>query len=174
MQLKMRIFLGAFLAFAGSRSELNAQSSHPPANGLLERLEGHWLMVGQVRGHPVTYDLVTRRILNGAFLELHMKDVAQPAQYEALVLIGEDTLPNRALVHWLDSFGGAYSVPSGEGSISGDTLQFQIPYRERPFRDTFVYRRMDRSWMFRLEASDGHGGWKPFAEYEVRPVKRGA
>jgi hypothetical protein len=125
MRLEMRILLAASLAFAGSQGELNAQSSHPPPNGLLARLEGHLLMVGKVRGHAATYDLVTRRILN-------------------------------------------------DGSISGDSLLFQIPYPERPFRDTFVFQRTDRTWMFRLEASDGHGGWESFAEYEVRPVKRGA
>jgi len=158
----------AFAALASGQCDLNAQSAHSAPNDLLERLIGKWRMVGQVRGQAVTYELETRRILNGAFLELHMKDVARPAQYEALVLIGEDTLPNHFLVHWLDSTGGAYSVPSGEGRILGDALTFDIPYPEAPFRYTFFFRRGDGSWIFRLEASDRHGGWKTFAEYDVK------
>lgn len=164
----MRIFLAACAALVIAHGELRAQYAPARSNPLLDRLTGRWRMVGQVRGHPVTYDLDARRILNGAFVELHMKDVARPAQYEALLLIGEDTLPDRVLVHWLDSTGGAYSVPSGDGGTSGDTLTFTIPYPEAPFRDTFVFRRGNGSWMFRLERSDRRGGWKPFAEYEVK------
>lgn len=168
MQRSTRVIIAAFAAVAGAHGELRAQYAARRSNPLLERLTGHWRMVGQVRGHPVTYDLDARRILNGAFVELHMKDVARPAQYEALVLIGEDTLPNRVLVHWLDSTGGAYSVPSGDGSTSGDTLTFDIPYPESPFHDTFVFRRSNGSWMFRLDGSDKNGGRRPFAEYEVK------
>jgi iron(III)-enterobactin esterase len=151
-----------------SGCELRAQTVQSPiTSGLLDELVGEWRMVGQVRGQAVTYDVIARRILNGRFVELHMKDVARPAQYEALVVIGEDTLPRRVVVHWLDSFGAAFSIPHGEGTITGDTVQFEIPYRDGPFRDTFVFRRSERSWAFRLEASDPKGGWKLFAEYEV-------
>jgi len=55
-------------------------------------------VVGHVRGRPASNDLVARRILNGRFIELHMTDVARPAQYEALVFIGEDTVANRVVV----------------------------------------------------------------------------
>ncbi len=160
----------AFVGFTKARSAVDAQAApSPPTSELLDQLVGHWRMVGQVRGHPVTYDLEARRILDGRFVELHMKDVAHPSQYEALVFIGEDTLPKRVLAHWLDNFGAAYSVPHGQGAISGDTVQFEVRYPVMPFRDTFVFRRMDHTWIFRLEAGDGHGGWKPFAEYAVRP-----
>lgn len=169
MRWKTWFIVMAFVALNATGSGIQAQSAPTPApNELLERLVGHWRMVGQVRGHPATYDLEAERILGGRFVELHMKDLAQPSQYEARVFIGEDTLPKRVLVHWLDNFGAAYSVPHGQGAISGDTVQFEIPYREMPFRDTFVFRRLDRTWIFRLEEGDGHGGWNPFAEYVVR------
>jgi hypothetical protein len=128
---------------------LRAQTvQSPAATGLLDELVGEWRMVGQVRGQPVTYDVLARRVLNGRYVELHMRDVARPAQYEALVLIGEDTLPKHVVVHWLDSFGAAFSIPPGAGVISGDTVRFDIPYRDGPFRDTFVFRRADRTWRF--------------------------
>jgi hypothetical protein len=171
MRRKMWFIAAALAGTAASGCGLRAQPSQSlTTTGLLDELVGDWRMVGQVRGQPATYDVQARRILNGRFVELHLKDVARPAQYEALVLIGEDTLAKRVLVHWLDSFGAAFSIPHGEGAISGDTVRFEIPYRDAPFRDTFVFRRSDGSWIFRLEASDRRGGWKLFAEYEVRPV----
>lgn len=161
--------VAALIAVSLWSFELSAQT--PPAsqrNALLEALAGRWRMEGNVRGKPVAYDLEAQRVLDGRYIELHMKDIARPAQYEARVFIGEDTVVNRVIVHWLDSFGAAYSIPYGEGTAAGDTLQFAIPYPGAPFRDTFVFRSMDHTWLFRLESSDGHGGWKLFAEYVVR------
>jgi hypothetical protein len=168
VRLSTLFIAAAFIGLAGTGRRVGAQpAALPTANMLLERLVGDWRMVGQARGRPVTYDLVAKHVLGGRYIELHMKDVARPAQYEALVFIGADTLPNRVLVHWLDSFGAAYSVPPGAGAVSGDTVRFEVPYHDRPFRDTFVFHPADRSWVFRLEASDGRGGWKTFAEYAV-------
>jgi hypothetical protein len=141
-----------------------------PANPTLQKLVGHWKMTGQVMGRPATYDLVARRILDSRYVELHMKDVARPPAYEAIVTIGEDTLATKVLVHWIDSFGAAYSVPAGSGAASGDSLEFQIPYPYGAFRDTFVFSPKSGSWEFRIESSDGHGGWKLFANYFVTSV----
>ena len=170
MRLKIAFINVLSIALAIASRSAAAQAEHA-SNALLDSLVGHWRMTGQVRGHPVAYDLDVRRILNGAFIQLHMKDVARPAQYEALVLIGEDTVSNGVLVHWLDSTGGANSVPSGEGSTAGDTLTFDIPYPGHPFRDTFVHRRSDGSWTFHLDARDARGGSKVFASYEVHRVR---
>jgi hypothetical protein len=153
---------------------IGAQGQAPPAlpaNLVLEKLVGHWKMTGQVLGKPATYDLIARRILDNRYVELHMKDVARPAAYEAIVSIGEDTVATKVLVHWIDSFGAAYSVPAGSGTASGDTIEFQIPYPYGPFRDTFVFSQQSWSWEFRIEASDGHGAWKLFANYTVTPAR---
>ncbi len=155
------------LALLALPSTLPAQA---PVDSLLARLEGHWHMTGQVRGAPVTYTLDASRTLAGRWVELHMLDIQRPPQYEARVFIGADTIPGRVLVHWLDSFGAAYSVPHGEGTVTGDTLRFTIPYRDGPFRDTFAWNRADGSWHFLLESGNGSGRWRTFAEYDVRPA----
>jgi len=172
MRTKVWLIAVGFTGIVGSPADLRAQSAQQPATrSLLDELVGDWRMVGQVRGHPVTYDLVTRRILNGRFVELHMTDAGRPSQYEARVFIGEDTAARGVLVHWLDNTGAAYSVPHGKGMISADSVQFDIPYSDVTFRDTFVFSRANGTWTFRLEASDGRGGWKPFAAYELRRVE---
>lgn len=149
--------------------KLEAQTSPRPteADSLLNRLLGSWRMTGSVRGTAVQYRMTATRVLAGQFVELHMVDTARSPQYEARVFVGSDTASHRILVHWLDNFGAAFSVPHGIGAIRGDTLQFEIAYSDGPFRDTFVYRGLSRGWYFRLESGDGRGSWKLFAEYEV-------
>jgi hypothetical protein len=157
--------------FAGSAllplaEELNAQPAPTiRAVTVLDNFVGTWTMSGTARGKPVAYDLEAKRILDGRYVELHMTDVQRPPKYEARVFIGEDTVANHIIVHWLDSFGAAYSIPHGTGTISGDTLIFHVPYSDGDFRDTFVYHRENRTWSFLLESSDGHGGWKLFAQF---------
>jgi hypothetical protein len=144
----------------------------PDGPALLDRLVGRWTMTGHVRGKPATYRLEAARTLGGSFVELHMTDTATPSGYEARVFLGHDPKTGRLIAHWLDRLGAGFSIPHGAGAIRGDTLRFDIPYQDGPFRDTFVYRRGDGTWQFRLEAGDGAGGWKPFAEYQVTPIRR--
>ena len=138
------------------------------AQSLLDQLVGDWRMTGTVRGNPVTYTLVARRTLQDKCVELHMTDVSRPPRYEARVFIGQDSVPSQLVVHWLDAFGAAYSIPHGTGSISGDTLRFSFHYASGPFRDTFVFDRATGAWRFLLESGDGSGGWRTFATYTVR------
>jgi len=168
--MRIRRFL-AFVVVAGAAaSPLRAQNAVVPhtAEPFLSALEGTWTMRGQVRGEPVVYALRASRTLAGRFLELHMRDVASPPAYEARVFIGADTAATRVVVHWLDSFGAAFSVPHGRGRVSGDTLRFDIAYSDGTFRDTIIRHRGKDSWQLTIEASDGRGGWRSFAAYEVR------
>jgi hypothetical protein len=137
-------------------------------DSLLERLVGNWEMAGEVRGHPAIYHLEARRVLRGRFVELHMVDVATPPQYEARVFVGVDSAGSRYVVHWLDNFGAAYSIPHAVGHATGDTIQFTFAYADGPFRDTFAYDRQHDRWNFLLESGDSTGAWRLFADYDVR------
>jgi hypothetical protein len=150
-------------------AEVSAQTSRTAAmEALLEHLVGQWDMTGSVRGQPAKYTLQATRILQRRFVELHMEDVNRPPAYEARVFIGVDSAGGRYIVHWLDRFGAAFSIPHATGDARGDTLVFTFPYSTGAFRDTFVYHRPTDTWYFRLEAADSTGGWRLFAEYDVR------
>jgi hypothetical protein len=136
---------------------------------LLRALDGHWVMTGDVLGKPVTYDMVAAPTLQGAFTEMHMKDVQVPSEYEARVFIGVDPGSRFVIAHWLDSFGAKSSIPHGTGQVFGNTIQFTIPYDSGPFRDTLIVHLEDRSWSLAIEASQPDGSRKHFARYEIRP-----
>lgn len=158
-------FLFALLAIAYA-SPATAQKVERPE--LLDRMVGEWRMEGEVRGRAVTYDLFATWTLGNRYVELYMKDVTQPPRYEARVFIGADTIPNRILVHWLDSFGAAYSVPHGVGRLAGDTVRFDVAYTTSTFRDTFVYDRVSGSWTLRIESVNADGRGRLFAHYIIK------
>lgn len=136
----------------------------PPA---LKALDGNWVMSGDVMGKPVTYRLVAGPTLQGTFTELHMSDIQVPSQYEARVFIGYDADSKKVIAHWMDSFGAKYSIPHGTGRVTGNSVQFTIPYESGSFRDTFTYNPASKTWLFVLEAAQPDGTWKHFARYSV-------
>jgi hypothetical protein len=69
----------------------------------------------------------------------------------------------------MDIFGAAYSVPPATGLVHGDSLLLDFPYPTGAFRDSFVLDRVHKTWAIRLDAADGKGGWKRFAEYRATP-----
>ena len=145
-----------------------APGAHDAGSSLLRRLDGKWRMSGDVRGKPVTYDMVAQPVLQGRFTALRMKDVQVPAQYEAAVYVGYDKASETVIAHWMDSFGPTSSIPHGTGQIDGNTIQFIIPYSTGPFRNTWRYDPATASWQFWLESGQADGSWKHFARYEVR------
>lgn len=168
----MRRIVSALMAMMVAASSALAQDQAQPADkrpALLQALDGHWVMRGDVLGKAVTYDMVAAPTLHGTFTEMHMKDVQVPSEYEARVFIGVDPDSRLVITHWLDNFGAKYSIPHGTGRIAGNTIQFTIQYDDGPFRDTLTYRAEDRSWSFVIEASQPDGSWKHFARYAIRP-----
>jgi hypothetical protein len=148
---------------------LSAQTARPASmDALLDRLVGRWIMTGSVRGKPATYTLDAARVLQDRFVELHMEDVSRPPAYEARVFVGVDSVGGRYIAHWLDRFGAAFSIPHATGEARGDTVLLTFPYPDGAFRDAFVYDRPTDTWYFRLETADTSGGWRLFAEYQVR------
>ncbi len=141
----------------------------PAMDTLLDRMVGRWEMTGTVRGRPAHYTLDASRVLQGRFVELHMTDVVRPPAYEARVFIGVDSAKSRYLVHWMDNFGAAYSVPAAEGWATRDTIRFEFAYADGPFRDTFTFNRRDGTWRFLLEGQDSARVWRTFADYRVHP-----
>ena len=150
-----RRWLLVLLVIVAKTGPVAAQEATPASmDSLLQHLVGSWRMAGMVRGRPAMYHLEATRVLQDRFVELHMEDVATPPQYEARVFIGVDSAAARYIVHWLDSFGAAYSIPHAVGRAAGDTIQFTFEYADGPFRDTFVLDPPHDSWHFRLESGD--------------------
>src|SRR5262245_3321655 len=95
----------------------------------IEKLVGNWNLTRQIRGKEVENRVTANWVLNHQFLELHMKDTADPPTYEAIVLIGYDQAGQRYVAHWCDTYGGGLSA-MGRGKRSGDSIEFEFHYPE--------------------------------------------
>jgi len=165
MKQTLTVLLAVLLGFNACQSPEKSQKKDPRPL-LLQHLDGTWMGTGQVTGEPVTYLISVEPVLNSAFSKIHMVDLSPQPQYEALVFIGEDPATKTIITHWLDSFGAAYSIPHGTGKISGQTLEFSIPYPESVFLDRFIYDEPSDSWKLDiLSRKDTSASWTVFAGY---------
>jgi len=144
-----------------------AQRKPNPLNDpFLDNLLGRWSVTRKIHGTTLSNTLDVDWVLQHKFLQLHMKDVANPPQYEALVLIGYDGLAERYILYWMDDFGGAYSMV-GRGKREGNTIEFQFDNADGPFFNTLKWQPQERGWKMVLESTKD-GKRELFAEDTVR------
>ena len=133
----------------------------------IENLVGDWQLSRQIRGRTVANTVRAGWVLNHQFLQLHFEDVARPAEYEAIVLIGYHHAEEQYVAHWCDVYGGKYSAV-GIGRRSGDTIRFDFQYPEGPFSNTFAWDPQTKQWTFTMESRPKDGPPKLFAVDTLR------
>jgi hypothetical protein len=116
----------------------------------IENLAGDWDLTRSIRGRTVKNTVKAEWVLDHHFLQLHMKDVAVPPMYEAIVLIGYSNADKEYVAHWCDVFGGRYSAV-GRGKLVGDHIEFAFQYPDGPFYNTFTWNGDERTWTMKLE-----------------------
>ena len=171
----VRLILALLLCAGAGPVRARAQEADAPLDGprrifqdsLLEHLTGDWSMAGRVRGRPVTYTLHAEWVLNHQFLELRMRDVAEPPAYQAMVYLGYDNTSERYVTHWLDAFGGRWSETLGYGQRAGAAVRLVFEYPDGPFHTTFTWNPKDRTWTVLMEDRGPGGVWQEFASYTL-------
>jgi hypothetical protein len=133
----------------------------------IENLYGAWKLTRKIRGKEVENKVKAEWVLNHQFLQLHMKDVAVPPAYEALVLIGYAHLDKKYVAHWCDIYGGKFSAV-GYGKRSGNSIEFEFQYPAGPFCNTFTWDAKAKGWTFRMESQSKDGKRALFAEDTLR------
>jgi hypothetical protein len=133
----------------------------------IENLVGNWKLTRKIRGKEVENTVKAEWVLNHQFLQLHMKDVANPPAYEAIVLIGYSHADKRYVAHWCDTFGGKFSA-KGFGTRKGDSIEFEFKYDDGPFFNTFTWDAKTKSWTCRLENQSKDGKRTLFCEDSLR------
>src|SRR5262245_44677404 len=138
---------------------------------LLDNLAGDWKLTRKIRGRTAENTVKAEWVLNHQFLQIRMKDVAEPPAYEALVLIGYSHADKRYVAHWLDTFGGKASETLGYGRRSGDSIKFVFAYPDGEFHNTFTWDPKAGTWTFLMEQKGKDGKWSTFAEDGLRRPK---
>lgn len=158
------LMVGAAFAAAGLTPQARAQDGRGGRfdDDFISRLEGQWRISRQIRGTTVHNVARATWVLNHQFLQIHMKDVAEPPQYEAIVLIGYVHSDQRYVAHWLDNFGGKYAGV-GRGKRQGHSIEFRFDYASGPFFNTFTWNPERDEWQFRGESQAPDGSRQLFA-----------
>jgi len=133
----------------------------------IDNLVGDWKLTRKIRGKVVQNKVRAAWVLNHQFLQIHMKDVAEPPAYEALVLIGYAHADKKYVAHWCDTFGGKFSAV-GHGKRAGDSIEFEFQYPDGPFYNTFTWDKEAKGWTCRLESRNKDGKRVLFAEDTLR------
>ena len=165
-RLRMRALAIVVLLLAA----LPAAAQEPAAifrDAFIDKLVGEWRLMRQIGGREVENTVSADWVLNHQFLRIHMKDVADPPAYEALVYIGYQQADQRYIVHWLDVFGGKFSA-IGYGKRVGDTIPLVFQYDDGPFYNTFKWDARTESWTFTMETTGKDGKREPFAVDTLR------
>lgn len=165
--MKRRVLLSFTAAtFICAIASTTAQQTDGPNarfdDDLISKLEGQWNIVRQIRGTEVRNRMTATWMLNHQFLQLHMRDVAEPPKYEAIVLIGYIHAARQYVAHWTDTFGGKFSA-RGIGTRSGNTIEFRFDYDDGPFFNTFTWNAQTGQWTFRMESQGPDGARRLFA-----------
>jgi hypothetical protein len=164
------LLLARLLSTAAATSLPDAPSSDEK---YLDDLQGQWIVQGTIGGKPVTYHADGQRVLDGAWLKLHMVDAGEPPRYQADVFLGYDPKARDFVVHWLDRFGAAGARVVATGHRDRERLVFSFPYAEGAFRDTFQRDKPNGTWTLLLESQQKDGTWSTFANYKLtRPAGR--
>lgn len=162
-----RFFLFSLLASMSTPASAQPSTAVDGPRGrfeddLISQLEGRWRITRQIRGTTVFNEARAEWVLNHQFLQLHMKDLASPPQYEALVLIGYSYADQQYVIHWTDTFGGKYSGV-GKGRRTGNAVEFRFEYADGPFFNTFTWYPEREEWVLRMESQGAAPSRTPFA-----------
>jgi hypothetical protein len=152
----------------------SAKGQAPEAGGariaaerFLDNLVGEWKISRKIRGTVVGNTLQAAWVLQHRFVQLHMRDVKEPSEYEALVLIGYEEKNDRYVAYWCDSFGPDYAAV-GVGKRQDNVIQFTFNYSDGPFHNTFTWDPLASTWTFVMESERKDGSRVVFAEDSVR------
>jgi hypothetical protein len=133
----------------------------------IDNLVGKWKLTRQIRSKQVENTVEAEWVLNHQFLKLHMKDLADPPAYEAIVLLGYIHSDKKYVLHWCDTYGGKFAGV-GQGKRNGDSIEFEFQYPDGPFCNTFTWDAKNKGWVFRMENKDKDGKRTLFAEDTLR------
>lgn len=156
--------VAAFLCSIALLALANAAVPPPLTDPFFDNFVGQWRVERQIRGRTVETNVRAEWVLKHHFIRLHYgADEAAP-EYEAFVYFGFDDSKKAYVCHWVDVFGGNYSL-LGHGKLDDKllSLEFQFGEKEPEITNKFTFDPETKSWTSLIRQVE-KGEWKTFAE----------
>lgn len=134
----------------------------PCDDSLLAKFVGDWHIARSFPSRTAENTARVDWVLDGHWLRITMKDVADPPGYEAHVYITRDRTTREYTCHWLDTFGGSVPDVLGRGQRDGDQICFTFVEEGGELRNTFAWHADNETWTSTIEQTDGAGRWTLF------------
>ena len=144
----------------------------PLNDPLLDKLVGDWNVERKLGSGRVAKNTVhVEWVLQHQFLELHYRDVATPAMYEALVLIGYDELAKDYVCHWMDNFGadGSAMGIAPRGAEGSNAIEFKFTPKTGDLTNRFAFDPKTGVWTSTIRQVE-NGEWKLFCVDTFTPA----
>jgi hypothetical protein len=141
----------------------NLSGEQPPAlkDPFLDQFVGDWRIERKMGSGRVAEDsLRVDWVLNHQFIRLHYGQGGASSKYEAMVFIGFNDADKIYVCHWVDVFGGAYSL-LGKGKM--DPLMLSIEFNFGDITNKFTFDPPTKTWTSFIRQQE-KGEWKTFAE----------
>lgn len=137
----------------------------PLNDSLLDKLTGDWNVERKMGNGRTEKNAVHGEwVLQHKFVELHYRDVTTPPKYEALVLIGYDSLAKRYICHWADIFGGEYSADGfAAREENSNVLEFKFTFHDGDLTNRFEFDPTTSKWVSTIRQAE-KGEWKLFCQ----------
>lgn len=140
-------------------------SVHHGVDPYLQHLIGEWDTTRTMDDKVVANIMRAESVLEGKFVQVHLRCLVPDDPYEAIVLVGRADDRGNFVAHWCDTFGAGYSEV-GRGTLVGNTIEFCFKYPSGPFYNTWKYDPELDEWTFTGE-SQGAGGSRVFFARDV-------
>lgn len=156
--------LAAFVYLLALASLADAQVPPPLSDPFLDHFVGDWRVERKIRGRTVETRVHADWVLKHHFVELHYGAGEAQPEYEARVFFGYDDSKKAYVCHWVDVFGGNYSL-LGHGKLDEKTLslEFQFGEKEPEITNNFTFHPETKSWTSLIRQVE-KGEWKTFLE----------
>ena len=132
---------------------------------LLDKLIGDWNVERKFPSGRTAQNVVhIEWVLQHQFVELHYRDVATPPKYEAIVLIGYDSIGKHYICHWTDSTGADYSADGfAQRDEASNAMEFKFTFNDGELTNRFSFDPQSGTWTSTIRQTE-KGEWKLFCE----------
>lgn len=142
---------------------------------LADHMTGNWNLTGQVMGREAHHSVHAEWILDRQFLRIDEKTVPDAPKferrYDAVWILGYDSVSERYVLHLFDGFGARYSETLGYGRRNGNQIEFVFEYPDGPFHTTFRWSSDSNKWKWLMEQKRKDGNWATFANLDLISAK---
>jgi len=166
-RLLVAFVLTAIAAPAGLAQD---QATSAP-EALMDKMTGHWVMIGTIGKKPITHDVDVDWVLKREYLRIHEvsrdKDAGGGIGYEAWIYLVWDAHQSEYAVMWLDNTAATNFAAEGIGHAKpdGDRIPFIFKDAEGSgIHTTLAYVRAQDAWSWTIENVDRAGESSSFAK----------